>query len=156
MVEYYLCHFKKPSERKSKGKTALSENALDDALADMCAASDYVREYYLATQTLPQAVARHVWTRLWFDLTEACIHISGRRQKDMEEVWPWLSKLAETLHVSLSWVPRFLPWGQSIFFSSANDWYRSFDGFMEIYFAYQWIWKIFSDFGDTDYRGEAS
>lgn len=331
MVEYYLCHFKKPSERKSKGKTALSENALDDALADMCAASDYVREYYLATQTVPQAVARHVWTRLWFDLTEAglptarpfrpnggpywqspetarntqlkdvyqtarlisrisavwrhtlrglpldeqatlvsrifytvlpdlpdlsdppdgqgmwfgdescraplssgqlrfglplcgllaylkeqaghtagksgdwngwrqcydqvyliicsypgeksdgmqtqkydfivqllfllleasvtveaCIHTSGRQQKDMEEAWPWLSKLAETLQVSLSWVPRFLPWGQSIFFSSANDWYRSFDGFIEIYSAYQWIWKIFSGFGDTDYRGEAS
>lgn len=71
MVEYYLCHFKKPSERKSKGKTAPSENALDDALADMCAASDYVREYYLATQTVPQEVARHVWTRLCFDLTEA-------------------------------------------------------------------------------------
>lgn len=329
MVEYYLCHFKKPSERKGAGEDALPETVLDDALADMCIASDYVREYYLAARTVPRTVVRHVWTRLWFDLTEtglptahlirpnggphkqlpenakntqlkdvyqtarlitrmsavwqhtlrglpldeqadlvsrilhavlpdlpnlsappdgqgtwfsskyhqtplsgeqlrfglplcgllaclkeqaghapgrsgdwngwqqcydqvyliscsypgeksdgtqtqkydftvqllfllleasvtveACAHAPGQLQ-NMAEAWPELSKLARVLHVSLSWLPRFLPWGQSIFFSSANDWYRSFDNFMEIYTTYQWIWNILDAAEDTDHRWEA-
>ena len=56
-----------------------------------------------------------------------------------KELWIMIERLARVLHASVSWVPRFFPWGLSIIFSYSADWFGSTEGILSLYNTYQWL-----------------
>lgn len=60
-----------------------------------------------------------------------------------EDLWILIERLSQVLHVSASWISRFLSWGLSIIFSYSADWFGSTRGILPLYDTYQWLGLIF-------------
>lgn len=66
MVEYYLCRFGESTSLYLNLRRKQRSISWSGAMAYMFHAADYLRQYYLATQKVPEAVAQSMWKRLLY------------------------------------------------------------------------------------------
>lgn len=83
MVEYYLCRFGESTAFWSRRKQRATH--WTSAMAYMFLSADYLRQYYLATQKVPELVAQTMWKRFVYRSTKAGLPMALLREELTEE-----------------------------------------------------------------------
>lgn len=76
--------------------------------------------------------------------------------RDCRDLCAVIDGMSQKLHVSISWVPRFMFWGLSVIFSYSADWFGSTQGILSLYDTYQWLSCILDAADSTGDNREVS